>query len=341
MSIRLYAPGSRKGNRYWLARITVDRRRAEISTGATDRAAALNFAREFERRLREDRPPRPGEVVTFARAADAYLAYRDPSDAERSRVARVRAVLGQRIVAELRQADLVEAARLLKPRVAPATLNREIIRPAAAVLHYAARNGWCDWLRVELFREPRPKTRAVSVETATALVAAADDDDLRLLLVWLFRQGDRISDALRVTWADIELPAATVRMRIGKTDRWRTAPLHYELVALLANREGKTGRVFRWETRSGVYKPLRALCARVGVKMTPHMARHSMATWLVTAGVNLRTIMAAGGWQDVKSVVRYAASDVDEVRAAGERLPGLSAPQQITPSRGETGESSK
>lgn len=337
MSFRLYAPGTRKGNRAWVARVTVAGRRAEISTGATDRAAAVRFAREFELRLAADRPPRPGEAVTFSQAADAYLAYRDPSEAERKRVRRAAAILGRRIVAELRQADLVDAARRLHPHGAPATLNREVMRPAAAVLHYAAGNGWCDWLRVKLFREPRPKTRAVSIEAAAALIANADGD-LRLLLVWLFRQGDRISDALRVTWADIDLPAATVRMRVGKTDRWRTAPLHYELVALLGNRDRKHGRVFRWETKSGVYKPLRALCARVGIKMTPHMARHSMATWMAAAGVNLRTIMAAGGWQDVKSVVRYAASDVDEVRAAGERLPGLSAPQQNRDRGGAAGE---
>lgn len=279
--------------------------------------------------------------MSFARAADAYLAYRDPSEAERKRVARVKAILGKRVAGELRQADLVDAAIQLQPRSLASTRNREVMRPAAAVLHYAARNGWCDWLRLELFREARPKTRALAPEAAAALVLAADDADLRLLLVWLFRQGDRISDALRVSWIELDLSAATVRMRIGKTDRWRTAPLHHELVAMLGNRSDKEGRVFRWQTRSGVYPPLRALCTRVGIKMTPHMARHSMATWMVSAGVNLRTIMAAGGWQDVKSVVRYAASDVEEVRAAGELLPRFDAPQQSPPKRGRTGEGSR
>ncbi len=341
MSIRLYAPGTRKGNRFWLARITVDGRRVEVSTATIDKASAQRWAREFERRIRQDRPPRPGEAVTFTRAADAYLAYRDPNRAEQRRVERVKAMLGHRSVGDLRQADLVDAARQLQPRGAPATRNREVIRPAAAILHYAAKNGWCDWLRVELFREPRPKTRAVSIEAAGAAIANADDDDLRLLLVWLFRQGDRISDALRVSWDEIDLQATTVRMRIGKTDRWRLAPLHIELIPLLGNCTEKTGRLFRWETKSGVYKPLRALCTKIGIKITPHMARHSMATWMAAAGVNLRTIMAAGGWQDVKSVVRYADSDVEEVRAASARLPGLSAPQQTEPNRGKTGESGR
>jgi site-specific recombinase XerD len=338
MSVRLYAPGTRKGNRYWIARVTVDGRRAEVSTAAADATAARRWAREFERRLREDRPPRPGEAVSFARAADAYLAYRDPSDAERKRVERLKAALGRRIVGELRQADLVEAALQLQPRSIASSRNREVIGPASAILHYAARNGWCERRPVERFHEAAPKTRAMSIPAATALVQAASDPDLRLLLVWLFRQGDRISDALRVSWADLDLQDATVRMRIGKTDRWRTAAVHHELVAMLGNRTDKEGRVFRWQTKSGVYKPLRALCERIGIKMTPHMARHSMATWMVSAGVNLRTIMAAGGWKDVKSVVRYAASDVEEVRAAGELLPRFDAPQQSKPRRGRVGE---
>jgi integrase len=94
-------------------------------------------------------------------------------------------------------------------------------------------------------------------------------------------------------------------------------------VALLGNVENKAGRVFRWETKSGVYKPLRALCKRIGVHMTPHMARHSMATWLVQDGVTTATIMEAGGWKDVKSVLRYGRANLAEVRAARGGLPAL------------------
>jgi integrase len=330
MSIQLYAPGTRKGNRSWVARVSVDGRRAEVSTATTNKAAAQRWAREFERKLAlEGRTPRPGEEVAFAYAAEKYLEYRDDPGgargrAERVRVARLVAVLGRKRLSDITQADLVDAARKLYPDRAPATLNREALRPAAAILHYAESCGWCPWLRVRLFKEPKPRTRALAMEAATALIANATDPDLHRLLLWLFRQGDRISDALRVEWANIDLRAGTVEMRIGKTDEWRTADLHWELVALLGNVEVKEGRVFRWETKSGVYKPLRTLCQRLGIHMTPHMARHSMATWLVQDGVNTATIMEAGGWRDVKSVMRYGRANLAEVRAARGGLPALS-----------------
>ena len=326
MPVQLYAPGTRKGNRFWLARVSVNGRRAEVSSGTTDKAAAKRWAREFERKLALDgRAPRPGEAVAFAYAAEKYLAYRDdPSRAEQIRIARLVAVLGRKMVGEISQADLVDAARRLYPHQAAATLNRHALRPAAAILHYAESCGWCPWLRVRLFKEPKPRTRALAMEAATALIANATDPDLHRLLLWLFRQGDRISDALRVEWANIDLRAGTVEMRIGKTDEWRTADLHWELVALLGNVENKEGRLFRWTNKNSVYEPLRALCKRIGVHMTPHMARHSMATWLVQDGVNTATIMEAGGWRDVKSVLRYGRANLAEVRAARGGLPAFS-----------------
>jgi integrase len=325
MPIQLYAPGTRKGNKFWLARVSVNGRRAEVSSGTTDKAAAQRWAREFEHKLAaEDRTPRPGEAVTFAYAAEKYLAYRgDPGRAETVRVARLVAVLGKRRVGEITQADLVDAARRLYPKHAPATLNRQALRPAAAILHYAESCGWCPWLRVRLFKEPKPRTRALSQEAATALIANADDPDLHRLLLWLFRQGDRISDALRVEWGNIDLAAGTVEMRIGKTAEWRTADLHWELVALLGNVEVKEGRLFRWSNKNSVYEPVRALCKRIGVHMTPHMARHSMATWMVADGVTTATIMEAGGWRDVKSVLRYGRANLADVRAARGQLPSL------------------
>jgi len=77
MPIQLYAPGTRKGNKFWLARVSVNGRRAEVSSGTTDKAAAQRWAREFERKLAlEDRTPRPGEAISFTYAAEKYLAYR-------------------------------------------------------------------------------------------------------------------------------------------------------------------------------------------------------------------------------------------------------------------------
>ena len=151
--------------------------------------------------------------------------------------------------------------------------NREVMTPATTVLHYCARTKRCAWLRVEQFKEPRPVTRGVAKPVAAALVVNlplfvghdgtahhrlpaklgcrdATPKDLarleqrqrmkRLLLLWLFHQGNRISDALRIEWTDeagerkIDLAHGLVRYRTGKTQSDREKPLHPEVFEHLA-----------------------------------------------------------------------------------------------------------
>lgn len=326
MPLTLCPPGSRKGNRFWIARGTVCGRRVEVSTGTTDKIAAKRFAveaeREIEREIAESRVPSPGAVVTFAKAARHFEAFRWPGGTPKDDARRLAGLvreIGQKPVGDIVQADLVAAAEALKPIGSPATRNREVITPASAVLHYAADNGWCLWKRIKRHREPKPKTRAVDFDTAAALIGAADGKQ-RLLLLWLFKQGDRISDALSITWEMIDLTAGTVSHRQGKTENDRVAPLDDELVVALANEPGKNGRLFPWRTKSGVYKWLRPLAKGLGITFTPHMARHSVGTWFSAEGAGLRTIMEKLGHSDAKSSLRYQAGDIEVVRQVQNRL---------------------
>jgi hypothetical protein len=325
----LYEPGKRRGYKYWLAIVRVGRESFEIRTGATTQAAAKRAAKAAGERLvaeltaEQSRPLKAGEVTSFREAADVYLAYRGEPKVEVQRLARICIEIGALPISEITGAVLVDAANKLIPHGKPSTKNREVVRAAAAVLHYAAENGAIDWLRIKQFKEARPVTRAVSTDIASLLIANADDPDLRLLLIWLFHQGNRISEALSVRWDHIDLPDGTVKIYVSKIDEWRTVGLDPAVVVALGNVADQTGPVFRWQTKSGVYKPLRALCARLGIAFTPHMARHSMATWANAAGVPLRTIMDMGNWQDMKSVIRYQGSDIETVRVARAKMPKL------------------
>jgi site-specific recombinase XerD len=53
---------------------------------------------------------------------------------------------------------------------------------------------------------------------------------------------------------------------------------------------------------------------------TWHCNRHTFASRLVMAGVDLRTVQALGGWRSLAMVQRYAHLSEDHLRAAVERL---------------------
>lgn len=312
MPLKLIPPGKRR-NRFWLARGRVNGRLYEVTTGKTNKSDAEKARARIELDILEDRAN--PDTITFAQAAKMYSAFRNPPKESQQRIDRLVAAIGRKTLAEIQHKDLVEAADLLYPNCKASSRNRSVIAPAAAILHYAAENKLCEYRRIKRFKEATPVTRALSQEAANALIAAADGD-VKTLLLWLFHQGTRISDALRVKWDDVDLKKRTVRLRISKTDEWRTFPLAETVFFRLANESRRGGYLFPWRNRWAAYGALEPVLKATGIKFTPHMARHSLGTWLNASGAGLRTIMGALGHKDAKSSMRYQDADVEIIRSA-------------------------
>jgi site-specific recombinase XerD len=60
--------------------------------------------------------------------------------------------------------------------------------------------------------------------------------------------------------------------------------------------------------------------AHVAKGLTFHGLRHTGASRLVEAGVDLRTVQAIGGWKSLTQLTRYAHPTADHVRAAVETI---------------------
>ena len=325
MPLTLIPPGQRKGNRYFLLRGTFRGRRVEVSTKTADISAARRFAEDYRDKLATSGVPEATDRVSFERAVELYKAFRKPSRMEEQRLNHLVAAIGHRMVADLRHADLVEVANRLYGHCTPETRNRQAMRPAAAVLHYAAANELCSYLRIPLFREKRPETRAVDLRTARGLVKAAPQGAKRLLLLWLFRHGMRIGDTLRVRCEDIDLKRRIYRSHVSKTDRWIEHPLHEDVFLELANSKLLKGEgwLFPWRSRWAVYRWLKPIRRSLGIAFTPHMARHSLGRWLNEAGASLRTIMDTLGHADIHSSARYQSTDIEVIRATSAKIGAL------------------
>lgn len=338
MPLELVAPGKRKGNAYYIVRGSIDGRRIEVSTKTTDETAARIFKNNLENHLLEDRIPAAREDVSFRRTAELYFAFKKLKRADEARIQRLVDHIdpkGMKPVSKVVQADLVAAANVLYPTAKPETKNRWAIKPGAAIIHYAADNKWCGWERVKKFQEGPVLTRASSDATAETILsalrakeAATPETNKRvktlerkkqLLILWLFRHWNRISDILRVDWEDLDLQSGLYRMYIGKKRVIREKPIDEEVLAMLDNEPVKSGRLFPWVNKQNVYRWLRPLTKEVGVKFTPHMARHYGGKLLNRNGEGLKTIMGALDHSDAKSSLRYQDADQDIVREAMER----------------------
>lgn len=303
MPYKLWPPGTRKGNKRWLARGSVDGRQFEKILEAKTRAAA---EAEAERFIGSLRAPSPGAVVTFEVAADAYMDGKDLGAQDMAYIDRLKRHFRGTPVGDIIGAHLTSAAHALASGTSNANKNRAVITPASSVLHFASEQGWCQERRFRRLPVSRRSNRK-PVPAGTVQILLANTDGLqRLFLAWLYETGQRITASLHLMREDIDFARRIVKVTSDKTDDHGQIEISAELAAMLAKApESATGRVFPWGDRHNVYRWLKPLCARLGVTYTPHQSRHAMATDLRALGYDMKAIAEQGLWRDERSAGRY------------------------------------
>lgn len=323
MPFKLYPPGAR--GPCWYVRGTDSSGPYEASTGKEFERDAKRWVEEILLPARAGRRvPGTGEAVGFKTAAQHYKAAKPHlSKADIDLVDAVAEEIGEIDCRSVNNAALVAAANALKPACSDTTKNRKVIGPGAAVLHYAAEQKWCEYQRVRKFKAGHRSNRAPATkDTMAALMAHLEDPAegmapqwhgidpnlpyKQLLLAMLYELGQRITDYLKIEWPNIDLTTGRVKLRIAKTDEWASLELSHVIVAMLANLpRTRTGRLFPWSTRRGVYAWLDRVRKRAGVHYTPHLSRHAMATELLELQIPDKKAAELGVWRDPRSLHRY------------------------------------
>lgn len=348
----------RHGSPYWYIRGSVRGIGVDESTGTSDLAAAediltLRAAEILTRSIHGDSATR-----TFAEAALSYM----QAGGERKHLPPLIKRLGRKKLSQINQGDIDDAARALKHGAAPATINRHIHTPIAAVLHHAARKRWCPKPVIARPAETEGRVRWLTHGEAETLLAASHA--LEPLVTFLLCTGARISEALYLDWRDVDLSRCHVSILnegsggVGtKSGESRGVPLHPRAVAALANLPHRQGKVFRrhygglnWKgqqrpvglayvSRGGkgggqVKTAWAGMLKRSGISnFTPHDCRHTWATWHYAANRDIAALMTLGGWADVDSVMRYTHINVGHLAPSIGRIwgePGNS-PIALTP----------
>jgi integrase len=316
MFLKLHSPQSRR-RKFWSARGTYGGKRYELSTGAESKKDAQEIAARMEAAIIES--SKGTNDMTFAAAAQSYIDYREPSERDCQFIDRICQYIGAKLIREISPHDVVSVANLVYGNGQAGSKNRAVMRPTAAVMHYAAKNNWCPWIRFGAFKEATTPTRYVADDVEQTLLKATKDEPCKyLLILWVFRQGDRIGDVLNTTYENCDLEKNIIQRHISKSNKHLMLPLDSEIAAILKGRGQQEGFIFPWRTRWGVNKWLRELTRSLGIKFTPHMARHTVGMRLSASGASLRVIMDKLGHADVKSSMRYQRTDIEAIRRASD-----------------------
>ena len=171
-------------------------------------------------------------------------------------------------------------------------------------------------LGVKLLEEPKRRLRYLEPSEEAKLLDASREP-LRTLITVGTNTGIRIgAEALTLKWADVDLLRGilTVQSGYSKNGQTRNIPLNSRAkAALLALKQNSRSEYVFSKPNGQPYrsmeKPFLKACEAAGLSGTGvslHTLRHTFASSLVMAGVDLLTIQQCGGWRTLSLVQRYA-----------------------------------
>jgi len=291
----------------------------------TDRAAvAKRVIAQWEREIERGRFAQP-TGPTFLSAAVGYM----KAGGDRRPMAKLIAHFGDKLLADIGQAEIDAAALAIFPDHSPATRNREVYTPVSSVLKHAG---------IE-FKIRRPKgsrgrelTGWLWPEEAAKLfdAARAIDHEFSTLLIFLCYTGCRLSEALKLTCDNVRLAEAeafAVKTKNGEPRRVFLPPV---VVTELSNHPRGLSRpgekVFRYTKSGRLYSLLEKAATNAGLSLPEreafHLLRHTYATWMRRyAGADAQGLVATGAWKSAQSARRYAHTIVSEEAKRAALLP--------------------
>lgn len=202
---------------------------------------------------------------------------------------------------------------------APRTINA-IIEGMKALVTRATRQHWYagpnPFIGFERIPQPTRHVRWLTQLQIAALLEAAHDDsrDAVLLFSLGIYAGLRISEIIEARWEWINWNAGVINAYGPKSRRERTIPLHARLAEILCPPRATTGYLVAPDHIPGAWRyrfEPRKLFARVTKSanltwVTPHTLRHTFASQLASAGVDIYKIARWLGHADIKTTQIYA-----------------------------------
>ena len=244
----------------------------------------------------------------------------------------IKKLLGGYRVTEIGAEHFSLYQRLRQGRVKGRTINKELDY-FSGFLRWCRREKKIPLERIEYEKLPstRPLPMVLSFEEVARIMAAAESEPMyHALLLCLYSLGLRSAEARELRWVNVDFGNGTVKV-IQKGGTWKVLPAEGPLVGALeklqelqkTRNKGKLGEYVFSARKSGaplqnVRKAVLRICERAEVtkKVTPHLFRHSIATHMMCAGVNLRTIQKYMGHSEISTTEFYTHVALGNLRAA-------------------------
>jgi integrase len=201
---------------------------------------------------------------------------------------------------------------------------RGVVQTLALILRRAEGDGLVERNVAALVKLPRLEQKEpghFTAEQARRFLEVAKDDALYSLYAVALGTGLRRGELLALTWSAVDLGAAHLMVRRGKTAAAvRQVPLPPFAAMALAGMDHGPGPIWN-ASPTYVSKHFRVLCRRAGVPdLTLHSLRHTTSTLMAEEGVPLEVRRWLLGHSKAEMTSHYTAESEGLKRDAAERL---------------------
>ena len=194
------------------------------------------------------------------------------------------------------------------------------------------------WRKRALVKLDKPLPRAMTLEDLDAWIDALEDASVfdRAALLLLLRSGMRVGEMMRVRVSDVDMEQMSIKLHVGEKNRLGRI-VYFTKDALAAIEEWMKERmrmgvdsVYLFAKKKGVlsYSGFRFISAkqleRAGLqgKYNLHSLRHTYATLLVNAGMEIQYLQRLMGHDSIQTTLRYAVLDEREAHEEYHRVIG-------------------
>ncbi len=223
------------------------------------------------------------------------------------------AVFGGRYLSGITPLQIEHYKARRKDEVAPASVNREL-----GCLRHMLNKGIQWGMATEnpakgmrLLRENNTRLRYLTSKEAERLIEAAAPH-LRPIVIVALNTGMRKGEILGLRWEDIHWKQGIILLKDTKNNQWREVPINNDVTETLGNLLERSKGPYVFTSWTGkafteVRKSFDSACKAVGIEdFHFHDLRHTFASHLVMAGVDLTTVKELLGHKSIEMTLRYS-----------------------------------
>jgi integrase len=213
---------------------------------------------------------------------------------------------------QIKRTDIERYKENRSEKVSNSTINRDL-----ACMKKMYNNAIADEIvdsnpvkTIEFLDEPERSEQHLSEKEMIDLLNACDNDTNKTFVIVGLNTGMRLEELLSLRWDQVDFENNLITMKNMKNKKEDKIPMNAMVVEQL-NKLGRKSEYVISKPDNTRYKEFgkqgnKVMTKAFIKKCTPHILRHTYATMLVKAGVDLHTVKELGRWSNLKLVMRYS-----------------------------------